>query len=177
MRKTMPIWNLKIGTKIIVSFRNSIANSKFEATIDYFKEIDGKHYANVIHGKSIEGNVDYPEGSTTLIPLSDVDRIVSNALYTMEDLKTMKKPRTLKELENHPLVADVWAEGNGDEDYMKPNGTWITVPDYWVNLIPGFCNDADGIHFFHEYGVAKTLSKFNGGIMQCGAGYCDCPLM
>ena len=63
----------------------------------------------------------------------------------------MRKPRTFKDLQNHPHVSSAHTEGN-DPQY----GT-----DYWVYLEFPYISPVTETQTIHEYGMKDTLAEFN----------------
>tara|TARA_B100000963_G_scaffold317738_1_gene298357 strand:+ start:33 stop:503 length:471 start_codon:yes stop_codon:yes gene_type:complete len=63
----------------------------------------------------------------------------------------MKKPRTFKEIQNHPHVQSAHSESNDPQ--------WGT--DYWVYLNFPYISRVTETQTIHEYGMKDTLREFN----------------
>ena len=66
----------------------------------------------------------------------------------------MKRPRTLKDIENDPRVADIWTEQDGFGRTVAE----CYRPSYWVSLRPGWVVRSEGTHSIHE----KTIREVCG---------------
>ena len=77
----------------------------------------------------------------------------------------MRKPRTRKDLEAHPLVTELW--------YEPDNG-------YWIQLAPGWLRDHE-THTIHEDTIKELCIELNTNVYRCpgspDTNWCTCPVI